>query len=54
MLCVSQPSDATKSVALSTNYQIKQKQSEFERNDKTFLGFERCWWKIDDIEKYFS
>ena len=38
---VSQPSDATKNVAQSINYEIKLKQSEFERNSKKILGFER-------------
>ena len=30
---------------------IKQKQSEFERNAKKILGFERFWSKIREIEK---
>ena len=46
MFYVSQPSDATKNVAPSINYDIKQKQSEFERNVKKILDFERFLSKI--------
>ena len=51
MFYVSQSSDATKNVAQSVNYEIKQKRSEFERNAKKILGFERFLSKIHDIEK---
>ena len=50
MFYVSQPSDATKKVAHSINYEIKQKQRKFERNAKKILGFERLLSKIRDIE----
>ena len=53
VLYVSQPSDAAKNVAQSINYEIKQKQSEFVRNAKKILGFERFLSKIRDIEKNY-
>ena len=48
---VSQPPDANKNVAQSADYERKQKQSGFERNAKTILGFERFLSKIGDNEK---
>ncbi len=45
---VSQPSDTTKNIL---NCIIKLKQSNFERNAKTILGFERFLSQIRDIEK---
>ena len=45
-----QPSDATKKVAHSINYEMKLKQRKFERNAKKILGFERFLSKIRDIE----
>ena len=50
-LYVSQPADETKNVAQLMNYEIKQKQSEFEMNAKKILGFECLLSKIRDIEK---
>ena len=49
---VSESSDATKNVTQSADNEIKQKQSEFERNAKKILGFKRFMSKISDMEKY--
>ena len=51
MFYVSQPSDATKNVAQSINYERKQKESELERSAKTILRFPRFLAKIRDIKK---
>ena len=53
VLYVSQSTDVyvTKTVAQSINYKVKQKQSEFKRNAKKILDFERFLSKIRDIEK---
>ena len=48
---VSQPSDTTKNAANCINKRIKLKQSNFERNAKKILGFERFLSQIRDIEK---
>ena len=46
-----QISDATKSVAQLRNYEIKQKQSKFERKAKKTLGFEHFLPKIRKAKK---
>ena len=54
LLYISQPSDATKNVRHSADYEITQKQSEFERNAKKILGFERFLSKVRDMAKMAS
>ena len=48
---VSQPSDATKNVVQSINYEIKLKQSEFKWYAKKILSFEHFLSKIRDRKK---
>ena len=49
VLYVSQPTDASKTVAHSIDYKIKQKQSELKKNAKKILGFKHFLSKIRDI-----
>ena len=47
----SQPPDTFEKIANCVNNKIKLKQSNFERNAKTILGFEHLSSRIRDIEK---
>ena len=51
LYCVSQPPDTFRKVANCVNYNIKLKQSNFERNAKNILGFEHFASQICDTEK---